>query len=226
MTGFWKKPVTWRGCRDEPRLPKRAGRGNDCAIMKSLCVFCGSSAGRESGFTAAARALGQSMAERDVTLVFGGGSVGIMGAIADAVLAAKGRAIGVIPQMLWDKEVGHRGLTSMLVVDTMHDRKARMAELSDAFAVLPGGLGTLEEFFEIWTWAQLGIHAKPFGVLNVGGFYDPLLNAIDTMTAQGFIRPEHRQMVQVADQPQALLDKLDGYVPAPAIVKWAGTLKA
>ncbi|MDY0240765.1 MAG: TIGR00730 family Rossman fold protein [Rhodospirillaceae bacterium] len=194
--------------------------------MKSLCVFCGSSAGRESGFIAAARDLGRLMAERDITLVFGGGSIGIMGALADAVLAAKGRAIGVIPQMLWDKEVGHRGLTSMLVVETMHDRKARMAELSDAFAVLPGGLGTLEEFFEIWTWAQLGIHAKPFGVLNVDGFYDPLLNAVDSMAAHGFIRPEHRRMVQVANQPQALLDKLDTYVPAPAIVKWAGTLKA
>ena len=187
--------------------------------MQSLCVFCGSNAGQNPAFIESARAVGRLFAERGIALVYGGGSVGLMGAVADAVLDAGGKAIGIIPQHLWDKEVGHRSLTELRIVASMHERKALMASLSDGFLVLPGGVGTLEEFFEIWTWGQLGLHGKPFGVLNVDGYYSRLFTFLDSMTQQGFLRAEHRSMVQVSDQPGELLDALFAYRP-PQVRKW------
>jgi len=181
--------------------------------MNSLCVFCGSSPGKDDVYLEAARGLGRLLAKRGITLVYGGGSVGLMGAVANATLREGGRAVGVIPKSLWDLEVGHRALSDLHIVETMHDRKAMMAELSDAFLVLPGGIGTLEEFFEIWTWGQLGIHHKPFGVLDVNGYYAGLFGFLDGMVGQGFLKPQHRAMVGVDTDPEALLDALAGYAP-------------
>jgi len=181
--------------------------------MKSLCVFCGSSPGRDEAYVAAAATVGKLFAERGITLIYGGGSVGLMGAAADACLAAGGKVVGVIPRHLQDMEVGHRTLTALHVVDTMHERKAMMAELSDGFVVLPGGIGTLEEFFEVWTWGQLGIHSKPFGVLNVKGYYDALFGFIATMVEQGFLKVPQAAMTQLSEDPGALLDALAAYVP-------------
>ena len=149
--------------------------------MKSLCVFCGSSAGRDEAYVETARQLGRLLAERGITLVYGGGAIGLMGACAEACLAAGGKVVGIIPEHLMRMEVGSLDLTELHVVKTMHERKAMMAELSDGFIVLPGGVGTMEEFFEVWTWGQLGIHRKPFGVLNVKGYYDALFSFIATM---------------------------------------------
>jgi len=191
--------------------------------MKSLCVFCGSSPGRDAAYVEAATKLGRLLAERGITLIYGGGSVGLMGACADACLAAGGKVVGVIPRHLLDMEVGHINLTAMHVVDTMHERKAMMAELSNGFIVLPGGIGTMEEFFEIWTWGQLGIHRKPFGVLNVAGYYDALFSFIATMVEQGFLKIQQAAMTQLAEDPEMLLDALAAYVPPvnPAVLKLA-----
>ncbi len=168
----------------------------------------------------AATAFGQALSARGLGLVYGGGAVGLMGALADAVLAAGGEAIGVIPQGLLEREVGHRGLSELHVVDSMHTRKRTMAELSDAFVALPGGLGTLEELFEVLTWAQLGIHAKPCGLLDVGDFYAPLLAVLDHMEREQFIRREHRALLIVETSIDALLDRLaEGRVPSrPALL--------
>jgi uncharacterized protein (TIGR00730 family) len=182
-------------------------------------VFCGSSPGSDPRYREAASALGTALAGSGRRLVFGGGRVGLMGALADAVLAAGGTAVGVIPQHLVEREVAHLGLTELRVVDSMHERKATMAELSDAFVVLPGGIGTLEEFFEVWTWGQLGLHHKPYGLLNVGGFFDPLLAFIGHAMAARFIRPEHRAMLLVEDDVPALLARLDVHT-VPAVPKW------
>ena len=189
--------------------------------MKSLCVFCGSNPGRDQAFVKAAAQLGRLLAERGITLIYGGGSVGLMGACADACLAAGGKVVGVIPRHLLDMEVGHPNLTAMHVVDTMHERKAMMAELSNGFIVLPGGIGTMEEFFEIWTWGQLGIHRKPFGVLNVAGYYDALFSFIATMVEQGFLKVQQAAMTQLSEDPEMLLDALAAYVPPvnPAVLK-------
>ena len=154
------------------------------------------------------------MAERKLTLVYGGGAVGLMGIVADAALAAGGEVIGIIPQSLKDKEIGHSGLTRLEVVDGMHARKARMAELSDAFIALPGGLGTLEELFEVWTWGQLGYHGKPLGLLEVNGFYSKLTSFLDHIVGEGFVREAHRDMLQMSDSPQTLLDALDAWQPS------------
>ena len=191
--------------------------------MKSLCVFCGSSPGRDAAYVEAATKLGRLLAERGITLIYGGGSVGLMGACADACLAAGGKVVGVIPRHLLDMEVGHINLTAMHVVDTMHERKAMMAELSNGFIVLPGGIGTMEEFFEIWTWGQLGIHRKPFGVLNVAGYYDALFSFIATMVEQGFLKIQQAAMTQLSEDPEMLLDALAAYVPPvnPAVLKLA-----
>ncbi len=182
-------------------------------IMTSLCVFCGSSPGKDDDYLNAARHLGQLLAEREITLIYGGGSVGLMGAVANATLRAGGRAVGVIPRHLWNKEVGHRGLSDLFIVDSMHERKAKMAEMSDGFIILPGGIGTLEEFFEIWTWCQLGIHSKPFGVLDVNGYWKHLLTFLDVMTGEGFLKPDHRSMVQIARDPAALIESLASSTP-------------
>ncbi len=176
--------------------------------MKRICLFCGSSPRVASDYMDVARAFGSILASRGIGLVYGGGRTGLMGAAADGALAAGGRVIGVIPRALADLEVAHGGLTELELVDSMHERKARMAALSDAFAALPGGLGTLDEWFEIWTWAQLGFHAKPIGLLNFEGFFDPLLAFLDHLVAEGFVRPEHRAMAAVERDAKALIERL------------------
>jgi uncharacterized protein (TIGR00730 family) len=176
--------------------------------MWRLCVFCGSSGGGPAVYAGTARALGAALAAGGVGLVYGGGHVGLMGVLADAVLAAGGTAVGVIPQGLVDRELAHTGLTELHVVATMHERKALMAELSDAFAALPGGCGTADELFEILTWAQLGLHAKPVGLLNVAGFFDPLLAWLDRAVRDGFVRAEHRRLLHVSADVAGLLQLL------------------
>ncbi len=176
--------------------------------MKRVCVFCGSSPGRDPRYRDAASRLARTLVARRLGLVFGGGSVGLMGVLADAVLGAGGEAIGVIPHGLAAREVAHRGLRDLRVVPSMHARKSLMAELSDAFLALPGGFGTFEELFEVITWAQLGIHRKPIGLLNAGGYYDGLIGFLDHAVAEGFVSVENRGLVQVADTPEALLDRL------------------
>lgn len=187
--------------------------------LRSVCVFCGASPGASPVYQEAAVALGRHLAERGLTLVYGGGAVGLMGTVADAALAAGGEVIGIIPQSLQEAEIGHKGLTRLEVVDGMHARKARMAELADAFIALPGGLGTLEELFEVWTWGQLGYHAKPLGLLEVNGFYDPLLTFLDHLVDERFVRAEHRGMLQRGASPEALLDALAAWTPSVA-PKW------
>ncbi|HVR42254.1 MAG TPA: TIGR00730 family Rossman fold protein [Thermoanaerobaculia bacterium] len=187
--------------------------------MKTICVFAGSSAGRESGYRAVAQELGRALAQRSLGLVYGGARVGLMGAVADAVLAAGGKVTGVIPAALVEKEVAHEGLSELRIVGSMHERKATMAELSDGFIALPGGWGTVEEFFEVLTWAQLGLHRKPCGLLNAGGYFDPLLSFIVHSVDQGFVRAEHRAMVRVSASASELLDDLAAYEP-PRVEKW------
>ena len=174
----------------------------------TLCVYCGSSPGRLPEYGAAARALGGLLAQRGIRLVYGGGHVGLMGAVADGALAAGGTVIGVIPRALLERELGHREVTELLVVRDMHERKQRMASLSDGFIALPGGYGTLEEFTEMLTWNQLGFHAKPLGLLNTAGYYDAWLALVAHMLAEGFIKPRHRDLMRVATTPEALLDSL------------------
>jgi len=187
--------------------------------VKRVCVFAGSNRGAQPVYAAAARDLGAALCARGYGLVYGGGRVGLMGALADSVLANGGEVIGVIPHGLAVKEVAHEGLTELRIVDSMHERKAMMAELSGAFVALPGGLGTLEELFEALTWAQLGIHSKPCCVLNVDGYFDGLLRFIGQAVEQSFIRPAHGAMLLVASQSEALLDTIEGYVP-PRVEKW------
>src|SRR3954453_6200666 len=163
--------------------------------IKRVCVYCGSNFGSRPEYVAAAQRLGSALARRSLELVYGGGRVGLMGTIADAVLAEQGKVIGVIPEALLAKEVGHQGLKDLRVVGSMHERKALMVELSDAFIAMPGGFGTLEEFCEVLTWAQLGLHPKPCGLLNVLGYYDPLLAFFGHAAAERFVRPEHRALV-------------------------------
>src|SRR5438105_3476653 len=176
--------------------------------MKRVCVFCGSRTGKRPEHAEQARRLGTALVERGLGIVFGAGHVGLMGVLADTVLAAGGEAVGVIPQGLVDRELAHGRLTELRVVASMHDRKALMANLADGFLALPGGYGTLDELFEILTWSQLGIHAKPVGMLNVGGFFDPLLAWIDRAVEEGFLRAQHRGLLVVNDDPEALLDVL------------------
>jgi uncharacterized protein (TIGR00730 family) len=190
--------------------------------MRRLCVFCGSSAGDRPEYAEAARTFARLLAGNGLGLVYGGGHVGLMGVLADAVLEAGGEVIGVIPQALVDRELAHSGLTELRVVDTMHQRKALMADLSDAFAALPGGYGTLDELFEILTWAQLGIHAKPIGLLNVGAFFDPLLTWVRHACAEGFIRQQDLDMMKVAADATALLDALALPPRVPPVTRWVG----
>lgn len=187
--------------------------------MKSVCVFCGSNPGNEPVYAAGARAMGTEIARRGLVLVYGGGAVGLMGVVADAALAAGGEVHGIIPRALRDKEVGHHHLTRLEIVDTMHTRKARMAELSDGFIAMPGGIGTFEELFEIWTWGQLGIHSKPLGMLNIAGFYDPLAAFLDGTVEAGFLKQAHRAMAMTDTEPATLLDRMEQYVPAQTY-KW------
>lgn len=181
--------------------------------MKSVLVFCGSSPGIRPEYTAAAAELGRLLAERDLQLVFGGASVGMMGAIADATLDAGGRAIGVIPNQLMEAEVAHARLTQLHVVETMHERKKLMSDLADAVIALPGGIGTLDEFFEMFTWSQLGLHRKPLGMLNTAGYWTPLLGALQHAVNERFLRAEHLATVIVSPEPTPLLDQLAAYEP-------------
>lgn len=176
--------------------------------MKRICLFCGSSPRVQNGYLDLARNFGGLLAALGIELVYGGGSTGLMGAAANAALEAGGQVIGVIPGSLARKEVLHEGLTDLRIVGSMHERKALMADLSDGFAALPGGLGTLDEWFEIWTWAQLGFHRKPIGLLNFRGFFDPLLAQLDRMVEDGFVRPEHRAMAIVEEDVPGLIDRL------------------
>ncbi len=187
--------------------------------MKRVCVFCGSSVGNQPAFREAATVMGTLLARRGIGLVYGGGNVGLMGVIADAVLAGGGHVIGVIPKSLADREIAHTGVTDLRIVDSMHTRKALMAELSDAFIAMPGGVGTFEEFFEAVTWTQLGVHRKPCGLLNAGGFYNALAAFIDQAVTDGFIRPIHRAAIVVDDHPERLLDTLSR-IKLPDVPKW------
>jgi uncharacterized protein (TIGR00730 family) len=187
--------------------------------MKSICVYCGSNFGERGSYLEAAQSLGAEMAKRGITLVYGGGNVGLMGAIADSVLVAGGKVIGVIPQALVDKEVAHTGLSDLRVVGSMQERKSLMADLSDGFIALPGGLGTLEEFCEVATWTQLGFHKKACGLLNIDGFYGGLLSFLDHATKEKFIRPEHRRIVLVAEDPVELIENLSQF-EVPTVHKW------
>jgi uncharacterized protein (TIGR00730 family) len=184
--------------------------------VRRVCVFCGSSRGSDPRHSEAAAAVGRLLAARGLGLVFGGGSVGLMGIVADHVLAAGGTVTGVIPHGLAARELAHRGVADMRVVPTMHARKALMADLADGFLALPGGMGTLDELFEIVTWAQLGIHRKPIGVLNVAGYYDPLVALLDHAAASGFVGSEGRRLVLVEEDARRLLDRMASHVPPPA----------
>ena len=187
--------------------------------MKSLCVFCGSNNGSSPLFAAAARETAKLLVSEKISLVYGGGSIGLMGILADETLNLGGKVCGVIPESIFTKEVAHEGLTKLHVVKTMHERKQLMYDLSDAFMALPGGLGTLEELCEILTWSQLGFHHKPCGILNVGGYYDSLLRFFDDAVTHHFVRPEHRDLILTDTSPEGLLQKLKGYRP-PKMKKW------
>ncbi len=186
--------------------------------MRRICVFCGSSMGARPEYAERAAELGRMIAQRGLGLVYGGGNIGLMGVLATAALEAGGEVIGVIPEALMKFEVGHPDLAELRVVGSMHERKALMADLSDAFIALPGGIGTMEELFEVWTWAQLGFHPKPLGFLDVAGYYDHLHTFLDHMRTEGFLRDRHRGMVAVDDNPTRLLDGFMAYQP-PQIVR-------
>lgn len=192
--------------------------------MKRICVFCGSTPGAMPEYTHAARQLGFILAQRQLRLVYGGGKVGMMGQLAKAVIEQGGEVIGVIPQELWEKKLAFTDLSDLRVVSSMHERKALMAELADGFIALPGGLGTLEEFFEVLTWAQLGLHQKPCGLLNIRGYYTPLITFLNHLVTQGFLATAHRSMVMVEEQPEALLDQFERY-RAPIVDKAAWALQ-
>ena len=187
--------------------------------IRRVCVYAGSNPGSHPAYAAVAEEFARLLAERGIGLVYGGGAVGLMGVLADTVLGAGGEAIGVIPQALVDREIGHRGLSELRVVGSMHERKALMAELSDGFVAIPGGIGTLEELIEVYTWSQLGLHRKPMGVLDVRGYYEPLAAMLDHAVQEGFLRPAHRAALLFADDPAELLERFEGWRP-PAASKW------
>jgi uncharacterized protein (TIGR00730 family) len=187
--------------------------------LSSVCVFCGSNAGADPAYVAAAEAVGAGLAGRGVRVVYGGGRVGLMGALADAARAEGGEVVGVMPRQMVEREIGHTGLDDLRVVGSMHERKALMVELADGFITLPGGIGTLEETFEVFTWAQLGLHAKPLGLLDVRGYYEPLAAFLDHAVEQRFLRPETRAMLTVAESFEALMDRLETWEPV-TLHKW------
>ncbi|MFL5553964.1 MAG: TIGR00730 family Rossman fold protein [Gemmatimonadaceae bacterium] len=187
--------------------------------MRRLAIFCGSNSGSRPEYVEGAKSLARLLSARGIGIVYGGSSVGLMAALADAMLDEMGDVIGVIPRMLVEREVANKTLTDLRIVDSMHARKAMMAELADGFVALPGGIGTLEEFFEIWTWGQLGMHAKPCGLLNIAGYFDPLLAFLDRAVEEKFVRDTHRAMVVVESDPLALLARFETYEP-PRVVKW------
>jgi uncharacterized protein (TIGR00730 family) len=187
--------------------------------LSSVCVFCGSNAGSDSAYVAAAQAVGRGLAQRGIRVVYGGGRVGMMGALADAAHAEGGEVVGVMPRQMFDREIAHTGIDDLRVVGSMHERKALMVELADAFVALPGGIGTFEELFEVYTWAQLGIHAKPLGLLDVAGYYQPMATMLDHAVEQRFLRAETRAMLVVAGDLDGLLTAFDGWQAAP-MHKW------
>lgn len=182
--------------------------------LQSICIFCGASTGANPIYREAAIAMGQTLAANGIRLIYGGGAVGLMGVVADAAMTAGGEVIGIIPRSLKESEIGHTGLTRLEVVDGMHARKARMAELSDAFIALPGGLGTLEELFEVWTWGQLGYHSKPLGLLDTNQFYSKLSHFLDHLVEEGFVKVKYRAMLQRSDSPRDLLQLLNAWQPS------------
>ncbi|GCE48947.1 hypothetical protein EI42_01460 [Thermosporothrix hazakensis] len=189
-------------------------------MLRRICVYCGSSSGFRKEYREAAEALGRELAERKLGLVYGGASVGLMGTVADSVLAAGGEAIGVLPRALFGIELMHKGLTQLHEVGSMHERKQLMADLSDGFIALPGGFGTFDELFEIITWAQLGIHQKPVGLLNVAGYFQPLLAMVDHAIQEGFVKEEYRSFLLVHEHPAALLESIANFTPRTDILKW------
>jgi uncharacterized protein (TIGR00730 family) len=189
-------------------------------MIGRICVFAGSSRGVRHAFAAAARQFGRVLADHRIGLVYGGGGVGLMGVVADAALAGGGEVVGVIPRAMATRELAHAGLTEMRVVETMHERKAQMARLADAFVALPGGLGTFDELFEILTWAQLGLHDKPIGLLDVDGYFAPLLALVEHAAAEGFIPPRENALTLVEDEPERLVERLLAYEPVPLVSKY------
>ena len=189
--------------------------------IESICVYCGSSEGRDEAYGRQARQLGQLLAERSITLVYGGANVGLMRILADASLAKGGRVIGVMPKALVAKEKAHSGLSELHVVGSMHERKALMAEFADGFIALPGGAGTMDELFEVWTWGQLGLHGKPCGLLNIASYYDPLATFLDHAVSEGFVKACHRDMLLIATTAEELLSRFTTYLP-PTTEKWLG----
>ncbi len=187
--------------------------------VKNLAVFCGSSAGADNIYIENAEKLGEELANRNKTLIYGGAQVGCMGALANTTLDNGGKVVGVIPQKLKDVEIAHEQLTELHVVQTMHERKSKMADLADGFVALPGGAGTLEEWFEVFTWSQLGYHAKPCGLLNVNNFYDPLISMLEHTIKEGFMNEKYREMILISSDPKELLEKMETYRPSHA-VKW------
>jgi uncharacterized protein (TIGR00730 family) len=187
--------------------------------MKSITVFCGSSFGSDEIYKEQATLLGQTLAKQNIQLIYGGANVGLMGAVADGVLLEGGKAIGVLPHFLQSKEIAHQNLTELILVETMHERKTKMNDLCDGVIVLPGGYGTLEEFFEMITWAQLGLHKKPIAILNIDGFYDDLIKLVQTMVDKGFLKQINQEMLLVSDSIDALLEKMKNY-QAPTVGKW------
>lgn len=190
--------------------------------INSICVYCGSSPGRLEAYASAAHRLAEALVSRNIRLVYGGASIGIMGMLADEVLKLGGQAIGVLPEALASKEVAHPNLTELHITHSMHERKTLMAELADGFIALPGGIGTLEELFEIWTWAQLGIHSKPCGLLNVSGYYDLLTSFLDHVTTEQFVKPQQRGLLMVESNPYTLLDRFTAYQAVP-LKRWVET---
>lgn len=188
-------------------------------MLKTVCVFCAANPGSHPVYVERAAAMGRHLAQSKRRLVYGGGRTGLMGALADAALDAGGEVIGIMPRHLVDREVAHTGLTELRVVASMHERKSLLAELADGFLAMPGGLGTLEELFEIWTWGQLGLHSKPYGLLQVEGFFAPLLDFLDQAVTAGFIRAANREMLVVDDDPAALIARMEA-APVPPVPRW------
>jgi uncharacterized protein (TIGR00730 family) len=187
--------------------------------INNICIYCGSSAGSKPDYATSAQVLAKELVRRNIGLIYGGSNVGIMAVVANSVLEIGGKAIGVIPEALVSKELAHRGLTKLHVTKSMHERKSLMAELADGFVALPGGIGTMEEIFEMWTWAQLGFHQKPCGLLNVSGYFDKLGEFLDHMVQEQFVKLPHREMLIIESEPAKIIDRFQQYVP-PIVAKW------